>query len=71
VQLGGEVDHVPDIGVMEHVYQREETLGRRDLYDGRDIDVVMAHDLPTPVSVGMDLRVCCWQRGRHWRRQTR
>ena len=56
-QLGGEVGHPADVSVAQEMGNGERPLRRGDLHHRAHIHVMVGHQLPSPVAVGMDLRV--------------
>ena len=57
VQFGRQIGHAADVGVAQDMGQTEQALRGRDLDHRGDIDVVMGHQLPAPVAVGVDVGV--------------
>jgi hypothetical protein len=56
-QLGGELGYPADISVAEDMGNGERALPGGDLDHRGHIDVMMRHQLTSPVAVGVDLRV--------------
>jgi CBS domain-containing protein len=57
-KLVGQVGDVTDVGIADRMRQCERALRSGDLDDRGDIDVSVRNQLPAPVPIGMDLRVC-------------